>query len=184
MKNETTENTMICEKTEEASRNLGEYECRAAVTMPQKVIPEINETDETNETEANETAEIIETTETIQYYEIICYDEETEQHVATTSTTYSLKKSSGLEIMTVSPKDNEEVEQDTALTVTTTESDGVSCGYAAYGSLEYLEMTQVTESAFRANLKGLEQGYNAFTVLCEDEYGNSAERTVSFYVST
>ncbi|MBI5002978.1 hypothetical protein HZC31_06335 [Candidatus Woesearchaeota archaeon] len=177
MKNETTETAMTCEKTEEASRNLGEYECRAAVTIQQKIIPETNETDETNET-----AEITETIETIQYYEIICYDEESEQHVATTSTTYSLKKSSGLEIMTVSPKDNEEVEQDTALTVTTTESDNISCGYAAYGSLEYLEMTQVTESAFRANLKGLEQGYNAFTVICKDEYENNAERTVSFYV--
>ncbi len=167
MKNETAETIMECAKTEEAQKTLGENVCTATMMVAQD--GEMNETNET--------------TQTPQYYEIICTDEEREQHVATASTVYSIKKSSGFEVLTVSPKDNEEVEEDTALTVTTTSSDDISCGYAAYGSLEYLEMMQVTESAFRANLKALEQGYNAFTVFCEDEYGNSAERTVSFYVA-
>lgn len=165
IKNETAETGMECAKTEEAQKNIGENVCMAVVALGQNA--EMNETSETRQT--------------VQYYEISCYTEETEQHVATTSVVYTLKKSDGLEIMAVSPKDNEEVEKDSALTVTTTESNNISCGYAGYGSLEYLEMTEVTENAFRANLKALEQGYNAFTVFCEDAYGNSAERTVSFY---
>lgn len=168
IKNETTETEMECTKTQEAQKHLGENVCTATVTMEQDA--------EMNDTNINETR-------SVQYYEINCYNKEAEQHVATASTVYSLKKSSGLEIVTVSPKDNEEVEENTALTVTTTASNRVSCGYGVYGSLEYLEMAQVTENAFSANLKALDQGYNAITVFCEDEYGNGAERTVTFYVS-
>jgi len=87
-----------------------------------------------------------------------------------------------LEILSVSPGDNEEVESDVAVTVTTSDSVGVQCGYAAYSSLEYVEMEMITETTFAAFVIGLEEGYNTITIYCNDLYGNNVERTVSFYV--
>ena len=114
-------------------------------------------------------------------YEINCRKEDQERNVAEESTIYTLSKTEELEILSVSPGDNEEVESETALTVTTTVAPEVRCGYAAYGSLEYVQMEAITETTFATLLTNMKESYNAITVYCEDSYGNSVERTVSLY---
>jgi hypothetical protein len=158
--NETESQEMTCAETAIEQQKKGLYECN--------VLLSLQNTDE-NQTKQSD-------------YEISCKNEEQLKNVAVDSFYYTLSKTRRLEILSVSPGDNEEVESDVAVTVTTSDSVGVQCGYAAYSSLEYVEMEMITETTFAAFVIGLEEGYNTITIYCNDLYGNNVERTVSFYV--
>ncbi len=159
--NETESQEMMCAETALEQQKKGMYDCSVHLSL---------QNGEENQT-------------TINNYEIKCKNEEQQNNVAEESVYYTLSKTRSLEILSVSPGDNEEVESDAALTVTTSDSVDVQCGYAAYRSLEYVQMEAITETTFAALLTGLGEGYNAVTVYCEDSYGNNVERTVSVYVT-
>lgn len=160
--------SLQCEETANAEQQKGLYDCATEVSIS---LP-------TEEREENETLIFPEAEE----YEISCKAPAKEQNVNEKAVVYSLVKSESLQIKDITPKNNEEVEKKTALTVTTTDSEEIICGYATYGSLEFIEMKKATETVFTAMLSDLEKGYNTFSIYCRDAYGNSVEEIVTFYV--
>lgn len=172
-----SEEKLHCQETSEPEQHIGLYKCSAEISIevpievPEEVPEEVHEED-------NETSLFHELSE----YEIICKKQAKQQNVNNESVSYTLIKSDGLYITGIGPRNNEEVKQETALTVTTSLSEDIQCGYAQYGYLEFVGMNKITETLFTALLSNLKTGYNTYTIYCHDAYGNSAEETVRFYV--
>ena len=115
-------------------------------------------------------------------YNITCEDsEELVRNENTESYVYTLYKSLPLEIVSVAPT-GEEVDENVALTVFVSESEGVKCSYGSSLSSSYLNMREIAENAYHARLIGLEKGAHHYSVRCEDKYGNVAEDSTTFYV--
>ncbi len=158
VQNQTATWQMTCRETSLEEQHKGMFFCIANLSA-HDVIDSINESE----------------------YEIICSKEQG-SNINEVPTRYTLKKSAVLKILTVSPKNNEETEKDTALTATTSESEDITCGYAQYGSLEFVKMAKATETVFTTTLSDLKSGYNTYAVYCRDAYENTAEATTTFYV--
>ncbi len=116
-----------------------------------------------------------------QEYAITCKKQDTEQNVMQ-PVHYVLTEAEPLEIRSITPKNNEETGKETALAVTTSSSEKVQCGYAVYGSIEYIALEKISDTLFTGILSGLDKGYNTYTVYCTDAYNNEAEEVVSWYV--
>ncbi len=116
-----------------------------------------------------------------QEYALECKHKQSEQNIMPVLE-YTIDVADPLNIMSILPKNNEEIEKDTAITVTTSSSKQVYCGFAKYGSIEYNAMEEITETTHTAMITGLSQGYNTYTIHCTDSYGNKAEEVVSWYV--
>jgi hypothetical protein len=112
---------------------------------------------------------------------IHCKKQETEQNIMQPMQ-YILLESQPLEIRSISPDNNEETGKETAVAVTTSSSEKVQCGYAKYGSIEYVALEKISDTLFTGILTGLNEGYNTFTIYCTDVYSNKAEEVVSWYV--
>jgi hypothetical protein len=185
--NATTVYDMNCTTTALEEQALGLYDCSAEITMDSllTVSESSEETEETNTTNTTDTTDTSNSTITevwaTEELEINCVQADNINYNED-PIVYTLLKSEGLEIMSVSPGNNEETEKDTALTVTTSSTAEMMCGYAKQGSIEFLQMTQTPEMLFMAKLYDLQEGYNPYTIYCRDTIGNTAEETVSFYV--
>ncbi|PIN80523.1 hypothetical protein COV16_00705, partial [Candidatus Woesearchaeota archaeon CG10_big_fil_rev_8_21_14_0_10_34_8] len=155
--NKTSTNQMNCTKTMSEEENKGVYICSADVDINNASVD-------------------------IQNYEINCAEHD-QLNINEEAVQYTLKKSDGFEINAVSPRNNEETDENTALTVTTSESKDIVCGYAEYGSIEFIRMTKIADTVFTASLKNLDKGYNTYSIYCKDGYGNSVEGTSTFYVT-
>jgi hypothetical protein len=138
--------------TDSDETNKGEYVCEANVLVTEK-----------------------------QEYTIICKASQKEQN-SMESIHYTVTKAEPLKITSIMPANNEEVGKETAVTVSTSSSDSIHCGYAAYGSVEYTAMESIADNAYTAMITSLKQGYNTYTIYCTDSYGNTAEEVVSWYV--
>lgn len=167
IQNQTASWQMPCSETPEEEQHKGLYLCIANLSVLD-ILDTINESEDSLFPSQEE-------------YEIICSKQQ-RSNVNEGYTTYTLKRSEGLKIHTVSPRNNEETEKNTALTATTSESKDIMCGYAPYGSLEVVRMMKATETVFTAALLDLKSGYNTYVLYCRDAYGNTGEATTTFYV--
>lgn len=113
-------------------------------------------------------------------YTITC-GKAAEQNVNEDSAVYMLTKSPGLEITAVTPGNNEEVGKETAVTVTTSASEDITCGYSL-SELDYLSLKKLGDTVFSGTIINLESGYQTIFVHCKDGLGNTADATSSFYV--
>ncbi len=170
IQNEMATGQMACSETYLEEQHKGMYLCLANLSVPLPI--EINE----SSTESEASLFLVQ-----EAYEITCAKQQ-ESNVNEVPTRYTLKKSTGIKILAMGPKNNEETEKDTALTATTSESEDVRCGYAKYGSLEFVRMEKISKSVFTTALSNLKEGYNSYTLHCKDGYGNAAEATTTFYV--
>lgn len=116
-----------------------------------------------------------------QEYTISCKKQQIQQNVME-SVKYSLIQAEPLDILSITPANNEEVAKETAVAVSTSSSQDMQCGYAEYGSVEYVAMEKVSDTLFTAIVSGLNNGYNTYAICCTDSYGNKAEEVVSWYV--
>jgi hypothetical protein len=97
------------------------------------------------------------------------------------SVIYSLIRSHRLEITDFLPKGESET-SNPVLTVRTTPSKNVECGYYKELSLGKIMMVPAGNYTFLAKLRDLPKGSNSYYVECTDEYGNAAEQEISFSV--
>jgi hypothetical protein len=170
-----------CIKTTAENIHKGTFACTVPITISPLFVETNTTTNQitntTDNTTTNTTAIVYTTTE----YEITCSDGST-MNINEEPLLFSVFKSPSLEIVAISPQNNEETESDTAMTVTTSKAPETTCGYAEYGSVEYVRMTKGSDTIFTTTLHNMDEGYNTFIVYCKDGYGNIAEETVSFYV--
>ncbi len=163
--NETESIGMPCFSTEQVEENKGLYTCISTVVLQNSLLEESNET-----------------TTIMQQYTINCRTKETEQNIMVEALGYVVTKGPALEITEINPGDNQEVAETALITVTTSKSEDVQCGYAEYGSIEYNAMKKISTTGFTAVLEDLKVGYVAYTFYCSDKIGNTATRTISLYV--
>jgi len=116
-------------------------------------------------------------------YNIDCYDLETkQQNVNEVPYEYILRKSEPFEITNAVPSDNQETSNSPVITVTTTESESISCSYNKDYSLGMLKMIPLSSNVFQARLSELPEGFNKYYIKCNDEYGNIDSTEIEFYV--
>ncbi|MBI4453040.1 hypothetical protein HY636_00175 [Candidatus Woesearchaeota archaeon] len=113
-----------------------------------------------------------------------------QQNVNEESYVYVLKKSEPLKITETLPKGEVKI-NNPKLAVKTTPSKDVICRYKKEFALSYMNMIKVVkwdeeeskvENEFVAQLHDLPQNTNTFIVKCIDDYGNSDEEKIEFYV--
>ncbi len=180
--NGTITKDMDCTRTDMEKQHVGSIVCRTEISID-PLYEHINLTKDTNMTEnMNVTEETNTSTKKYakQEFNINCIDGS--QTNINRPMQYTIKKSSDLAIVGISPANNEEVKKDTAMTVTTSLSEDISCGYAERGTIEFLQLRRVADTIFTTVLYDLVNGYNTYVIHCKDAYGNTAEQTVSFYV--
>lgn len=115
-------------------------------------------------------------------YNITCANADPlQRNTNTESYVYTIQKSEPLEILSITPYD-EEVEEDIALTVMVSESEGTECSYTSSMTMSYLRMKLIAKEIYHAPLKGLEKGSHHYYARCTDIYGNTAEADTVFYV--
>jgi|SaaInlStandDraft_4_1057021.scaffolds.fasta_scaffold00476_19 hypothetical protein len=115
-----------------------------------------------------------------------------QQNVNEQSFVYTLSKSAGFEIIETQPE-GEVNTASTQLIIKTTKAD-IKCRYKKEFSISYIDMIKQENNnddnsndnteinTFIANVADLDENLNNFHVKCVDNYGNSAETDIEFYV--
>lgn len=93
---------------------------------------------------------------------------------------YSLERSEELKVIDYAPKGD--IETRNPLLYVETNSKNVKCGYYEDVDMGIREMENIKENKFSAILRNVSLGKNEYYVTCRDDYGNSLEREIEFYV--
>ncbi|MGM5482447.1 MAG: hypothetical protein ACQESF_03215 [Nanobdellota archaeon] len=94
---------------------------------------------------------------------------------------YTLHRSKVLEILDFGPT-GQVKEKNPLLSVKTSESRGVKCGFQSSSSLSMVMMENKTPNNFKSHPLNVSEGYNTYQVNCVDDFGNSAQKEIRFFV--